>query len=73
MRIMPELLSRKEYIEEQERNIDLVNVGEPAITGIAFKGHPERKPICEDIKINDPDNGLFLVADGVTRASGWFT
>jgi len=69
---MPELLSRKEYIEEQERNIDLVNVGEPAITGIAFKGHPERKPICEDIKINDPDNGLFLVADGVTRASGWF-
>lgn len=69
---MPDALSRKEYIEEQERNIDLVNVGEPAITGIAFKGQPERKPICEDVKINDPDNGLFLVADGVTRASGWF-
>jgi protein phosphatase len=69
---MPETLSRKEYIKEQERNIDLINVGEPAIIGIAFKGHPERKPICEDVKINDPDNGLFLVADGVTRASGWF-
>ncbi len=66
------LARRQEYVEEQEREVGLVNVGEPAITGIAFKGHPERKPICEDVKINDPDNGLFLVADGVTNASGWF-
>ncbi|MBI4714133.1 serine/threonine-protein phosphatase [Candidatus Uhrbacteria bacterium] len=69
---MPEVLSKKEYIEAKEREPSLVNVGEAPVTGIKHKGNPERKEICEDVKINDPDNGLFFVGDGVTTANGWF-
>ena len=65
-----EQLKKAEYVEEQKER-EPVNVGEPAVTGLRETGGMERKDVCEDAKINDPEKGLFLVADGVSTAAGW--
>lgn len=59
-------------VEAREPIQELVNVGEPPITGRKEKGKEARKEKCEDVKINDPEKGLFMVADGVSMAAGWF-
>lgn len=49
--------------EDERSKGALVNVGIP----------PEKKEgklVCEDVKINDPQMGLFMVADGVSLADG---
>ncbi len=49
---------------DRERNRQsLVNVG------IAPE-KKEGKAVCEDSKINDPDKGLFMVADGLSKMNG---
>jgi len=65
-------LEKSSYLESHEREARWVNVGEPPITGLRAKGQEERKLVCEDVKIHDPQRGLFLVADGVSRGEGWF-
>ena len=65
-------LERQSYLESHEQEVRWVNAGEPPITGLKTKGHGERKSVCEDVKINDPKRGLFLVADGVSLGEGWF-
>lgn len=62
----------QEQHEARSEQYEWVNTGEPPIVGLKEKGHPERKKQCEDVKINDPEKGLFLVADGISTASGWF-
>lgn len=70
---MSELAHAREQAETlRERKAECVNIGEPPILGFVEKGRPERKKQCEDVKINDPDKGLFFVGDGVSTASGWF-
>lgn len=69
---MSETLRIKKIEKAREVQPTWKNAGEIPITGLEHKGHPERKEICEDVKINDPDSGLFMVADGVSLASGWF-
>lgn len=69
---MPETLRIKQFEEAREQEPTWKNVGEQPITGLEHRGNPERKKICEDVKINDPESGLFMVADGVSLASGWF-
>lgn len=64
--------ARQEYVRAKEREPKWKNTGEPPVTGLLEKGKPARKELCEDIKINDPESGLFVVADGVSTASGWF-
>ncbi len=59
-----------ELRHEQERT--WINAGEPSITGLVEEGRSERKDICEDEKINDPDSGLLMVADGVSLSAGSF-
>lgn len=63
---------KHEQKEAQERREEFVNVGEPPITGRVEKGSEMRKKMCEDVKINDPEKGLFMVADGVSMSEGWF-
>ncbi len=63
---------RIEHVETRERKPKWVNVGEPPITGLLSVGEIQRKQECEDVKINDPQRGLFLVADGVGQAHGRF-
>lgn len=58
--------------EHLEKKDLWVNVGEPPVTGLKRIGHHERKDRCEDVKLNDPERGLFGVADGVSMANGWF-
>lgn len=48
------------------------NVGDPPITGLVEVGQIERKEPCEDVKLNDPDKKLFVVADGVSTSHGVF-
>jgi PPM family protein phosphatase len=43
----------------------LMNVGEDPITGRIRRGSEVRKQACEDAKVNNPERGLFVVADGV--------
>lgn len=69
---MPEVQQLEEQLETLEQRQEFVNIGEPPITGLKKKGSPERKNKCEDVKINDPETGLFMVADGVSTANGWF-
>lgn len=61
--------SLPEFVEPQET---WVNVGEPPLIGLVEKGRSDRKTICEDVKMNDPTRGLFLVADGVVDQGGLF-
>ncbi len=69
---MPEVRQQADQLETREQRHEFVNVGEPPITGLKKKGSLERKEKCEDVKINDPERGLFMVADGVSTANGWF-
>ncbi len=69
---MQETARQFESLEARQPKESWVNVGEPPIKGLKKKGHPERKERCEDVKINDPEKGLFFVGDGVSEANGWF-
>lgn len=59
-------------MEKFDREWKVIHQGIPPETGLREKGKTERKPVCEDVKLKNPENGLFLVADGVSMASGWF-
>lgn len=56
---------------DQEFREKTTNVGEQPELGLSKAGSRERKARCEDVKVNDPDKGLFLVADGVSSNAGW--
>jgi serine/threonine protein phosphatase PrpC len=58
--------------QERERGLEKepVNVGEPPIYSRKGVGSRERYDFCEDRKINDPNHGLFMVADGVSGSTG---
>ncbi len=63
--------SRKfDVIKSSEKPPTWVNVGEPSVTGLVEVGNLERKETCEDVKLHDPEKGLFLVADGVSTTFG---
>ncbi len=59
------ILEKENHYERQP-----VNVGEPPIHSRLGRGETERYEMCEDAKINDPEHGLFLVADGVSGSRG---
>ena len=65
---MPKLeataLERAKQLEHEP-----VNVGEPPINSRKQENRNERYTYCEDAKINDPEHGLFMVADGVSGVS----
>ena len=50
----------------------LVNVGEPPVTGIVSLGELKRHHECQDVKIKDPEHGLFFVVDGAPTGDGYF-
>ena len=66
-----EFARRFESKEVVEKTPTWVNVGEPPITGLVEVGNLERKETCEDVKLHDPEKGLFLVADGVSTTFGY--
>lgn len=64
--------NKEEYLESFERTWKNIHEGKPPELGLMKKGSPERKTICEDVKLKKREKGLFLIADGVSAAQGWF-
>jgi len=70
------LLEAKAFMPDDVRDAHVVNEGEDAQKGFKLQRiSPERvlereKEFCEDRKINDPEHGLYAVADGVSTGFG---
>lgn len=60
------------FLEKIDRELREIHVGIPPEKGLKEKGNMERKRICEDVKLKNLETGLFIVADGVSLALGWF-
>jgi serine/threonine protein phosphatase PrpC len=71
-----QLPSKEEYLENYEAWIAEAHKGtapEPKITGYNYtEQKEERKEVCEDVSLKDDEMGLYMVADGVSTAGGWF-
>jgi PPM family protein phosphatase len=64
-------LSKREYVAFFEKYLGEIHEGTPAVTGLERAGQERRKEICEDVKLKNREKGVFLVADGVSKANGW--
>lgn len=64
--------STEVFLEKIDRELSENHVGIPPEKGLKEKGNMEHKRICEDVKLKNLETGLFIVADGVSLASGWF-
>lgn len=64
--------SKEAYLRSFESEWEKIHEGVAPETGLKEKGNPERKKICEDVKLKCRKMGLFLVADGVSSANGWY-
>lgn len=71
-----QLPSKEEYLKNYEAWIAEAHKGiapEPKITGYNYtEQKEERKEVCEDVSLKDDEMGLYMVADGVSTAGGWF-
>lgn len=64
--------SKESYLKSFGREWKNIHEGKPPELGLKKEGRPERKAICEDVKLKSREKGLFLVADGVSSANGWY-
>lgn len=64
--------SKEAYLKLFAREWAEIHEGKAPEKGFKEKGSLERKEICEDVKLKSQEQGLFLVADGVSTAKGWF-
>jgi serine/threonine protein phosphatase PrpC len=63
--------SREAYLTLFQQEWDDIHEGTSPELGVKEKGSAELKEICEDVKLKNQGKGIFLVADGVSSASGW--
>ena len=64
--------SKEAYLKLFEKEWIPFHEGRAPETGLKEKGRPERKKICEDVKLKNAQKGLFLVTDGVSSSQGWY-
>lgn len=64
--------NKESYVREFENWLKSIHEGSPSECGLRIRGGTERKSVCEDVKLKNSQEGLFLVADGVSSQVGWF-
>lgn len=64
--------SKEAYLEAFQKEWEQIHEGEPPVLGLKFDDRTKRKDMCEDVKLSNREKGLYLVADGVSTANGWF-
>lgn len=64
--------SKEAYLKSFEHEWGNIHEGKPPELGLKKEGRLERKALCEDVKLKSRQRGLFLVADGVSTANGWY-
>lgn len=63
---------QENYLELFEKWLQEIHEGTFPQKGLKYKGRPEQKEVCEDVAVKNREQGIFLVADGVSKMSGWF-
>lgn len=67
-----ELTPRENYLELFEKWLQELHEGIAPQKGLKYKGRSEQKEVCEDVTVKNREQGIFLLADGVSKKSGWF-